>query len=381
MNALRQHRWLLLTATLSPLLSSTGCEPAGAKAPVTVDAAARSAPAVRVETSVLEPRTFEERIELAGALEAKQDATLSAQSAGTITSLVDLGTPVSAGALIAQLDAEVLKANLEQAKAVVLASEAQLALAQDLHRRQQPLLEKKVISPLEFENVRAQLLRAEADLAQAKANESRAKKQLVDTRIVAPFAGRVEHHFARAGEQVNPGAPVVRVTNASVLKVKAGVPERYAADIRPGAEVKVSFSAYGLEDRSGRVGFVGGAIDPKNRTFTVEIEIENADGRLKPEMLVKLLLVRARHEQALVLPLSAVLYDETGRSVFVVEKQDGVARAARRPLTLKVESGKDVVIQSGLEAGQEVVVLGQSQLNPGDVVEIVSRHSDQAQRP
>lgn len=380
MNVTRQPRWLILT-TLSLALSASACEPAGARAPAGADAGAKGVRAVRVETQILEPRDFEERIELAGALEAKQDAVLSAQSAGTITSLLELGAEVAEGALIAQLDAAVLKANLDQAKAVVLASEAALALAQDLHRRQQPLLDKKVISPLEFENVRAQLLRAEADLAQAKANEARARKQLVDTRIVAPFAGRVEHHFAKAGEQVNPGSPVVRVTNARVLKVKAGVPERYAADIRPGAEVRVAFNAYGLDDRGGRVGFVGGAIDPKSRTFTVEVEIENTDGRLKPEMLVKLLLVRAEHERALVLPLSAVLYDEGGRSVFVIEKQDGVPRAARQPVSLKVESGRDVVVASGLGAGQEVVVLGQSQLNPGDVVEVVTRHSDQAKGP
>lgn len=378
MNVQRQPRWLLLPLAAT-LPFASACDPAGARAPSPADAGAKSTRAVRVETQILEPRTYEERIELAGALEAKQDATLSAQSAGTVTSLLDLGTLVAEGAIIAQLDAAVLKANLDQAKAVVQASEAALALAEDLHRRQEPLLEKKVISPLEFENVRAQKLRAEADLAQAKANEARARKQLVDTKIVAPFAGRVEHHFVKAGEQLSPGAPVVRITNASTLTVKAGVPERYAADISPGAEVLVAFNAYGLGDRNGRVGFVGGSIDPKNRTFTVEIELSNEDGRLKPEMLVKLLMVRARHENALVLPLSAVLYDETGSSVFAVEKQDGVARAARRPVKLLVDSGKEVVISSGLEPGAEVVVLGQAQLSPGDAVEVVSRPSDRAE--
>jgi membrane fusion protein (multidrug efflux system) len=366
---------------LSLLACAAGCEPAGARAPTTLDAGARIAPAVRVETQVLAARDFEERIELSGSLEAKQDATLSAQSAGTVTSLLELGDHVAAGALIAQLDAAVLKANLDQAKAMVQASEAALALAKDNHHRQQPLLEKKVISPLEFENIRAQLLRSEADLAQAKANEARARKQLVDTRIVAPFAGRVEHHFIKTGEQVSPGAPVVRITNARVLTVKAGVPERYAADLAPGAEARVSFGAYGLEPRTGRVGFVGGAIDPKNRTFTVEIELENEDGRLKPEMLVKLLLVRAKHENALVLPLSAVLYDDTGATVFAIEKADGMARAVRKPVRLAVDSDKEVVIAGGLQAGDEVVVLGQSQLNPGDAVEVVTRHSGRPEAP
>ena len=98
-------------------------------------------------------------------------------------------------------------------------------------------------------------------------------------------------------------------------------------------------------------------------------------------MLVKLLLVRARHPDAMVLPLSAVLYDDTGASVFVVQKQDGMARAVRKAVRLAVDSDKEVVIAGGLQAGDEVVVLGQSQLNPGDAVEVVTRQSGRPEAP
>ncbi|WP_279322755.1 efflux RND transporter permease subunit, partial [Rhodothermus marinus] len=207
-------------------------------------------------------------------------------------------------------------------------------LALDNFRRQEPLFRDSIISALEFENVRAQRDQAEAQLRLAEAAVEQARKQLAHTEIRAPFAGTVEAHFVDVGEQIAMGQPVVRLVNLREVKVRAGVPERYARDIRVGTSVELRFQAYGLPPREATVTFVGNAIDPGNRTFPVEVRLDNPDGQLKPEMVVRVRLAREVLDSVVVVPLPAVVRDETGTSVFVADSSAEGPVARQRYVTL-----------------------------------------------
>lgn len=330
----------------------------------------------QVEVLKLVPRTFEDRIEVTGALEAVRDATLSAQSAGTVQSLVELGTAVKKGQVLASLDADLLAAAVRQAEAQVEVAQTSAALAEDNFNRQKPLADDGIISALEFKNISAQQAQAQAQLGQAQAGLTQARKQLANAKVVAPFDGVVEAHLVERGEQVNPGQTIVRVTDTRTLKVKAGVPERYAADIKLGAAVRIAFNAYGLAPREGRLTFVGQTIDAKNRTFQVEAELDNPDGALKPEMVARLLVTRAKLANSLAVPLAAVIRDEGGEAVYVVDRSSAQPKAARRVVNTGVTSGNEVVIEGGLSAGDEVVVSGQTNLTQGDLVEVSPARAD-----
>ena len=329
---------------------------------------------VRVETLVLSPTSFEDVVQVTGAVEAIDDAVLSAQSAGTVTSLAPLGRTVSAGQTVAQLDPFITRSTVDQAKAGVEAAEAQFELAEDNMTRNTPLYKDSVISAIEYENVRAQFNRAKADLARARAVMSQAEEQLRQTRVAAPFSGTVEEHFVEIGEQVLPGRQVARIINTSRVKVIAGVPERYAADIRVGTPAQVDFSAYRGQPVTSRVSFVGNAINPDNRTFPVEILLENGSSVFKPEMVAQVLVTREKIEDALVVPRSAIVRDEDGNSVFVVRKDGDRTFAEKRSVVLGAAHGGQVVI-TNLQPGDEVVVLGQSNLTPGDAVQIMEQYN------
>jgi multidrug efflux pump subunit AcrA (membrane-fusion protein) len=117
------------------------------------------------------------------------------------------------------------------------------------------------------------------------------------------------------------------------------------------------------------VRFVATAIDPRSRTFDIEVELDNASGRLKPEMVARLLVTRARLEDALVIDQDAVLRDEEGEHVFVVVDGRRGPVARRRSVEVTGRAGGRVVVE-GVKAGARVVVAGQTKLIDGDRVDI-----------
>lgn len=367
---------MLLVALLVLGTILSGCTGAdGASGPEgTGPAAADSRQYTRVETLVLEPTSFEDVIELTGTVKATEDATLSAQSSGTVVMLAELGDYVRAGQVVAQLDPKMAQAAVEQAQANVEAAEAQYALAQDNFRRQEPLFRDSIISAIEFENVRAQYNQAQAQLSQARAGLAQAQKQLENTTVNTPFSGTVEERFVERGEQVMPGTPIARVVSSGRVKITAGVPERYASEIEIGTPVRIGLKAYGGEQRTGRVTFVGSTINPDNRTFTIEVELNNNGYQLKPQMVTQLYVIREQLEDVLVVPRAAVLRDENGTGVYVVHRQGEHATAEHREVTLGPSYGSDVVIQSGVSRDEEVVVVGQTNLTEDDTVQVVEQH-------
>ncbi len=393
-------------------------EAAGAETP-----ADRSIP---VEVVVADPGYFEDSIELTGTVDADNDATLSPDAPGTLTYVAPVGTFVRAGQTVAQVRATGQQAGVSQARAGVAqgqagvaqaqasvagaeaglqaaraqrqAAQAQLDLAQDQYRRQAPLFRDSILSALEFRSVETQLAQARAQVAQAdagiaqaqgqlrasregvnaaqaqrsaaEAGVASAQSQLANTRIVAPFSGVVEARLQEPGELASPGQPVVRLVGAGSVKVTAGVPERYAGEIEQGTAVRVSPNAYAVEARGGRVSFVGAAIDQGSRTFPIEVSVENADRSLKPSMVVRMDVTRDVLEGAIVVPTEAVVRDERGTSVFVAVTDTAGTVASRRVVELGPNAGATVVLASGVQAGDKIIVSGAGDLAEGDRVRI-----------
>ncbi len=362
----------LFSFCAAALLAGCGTEPPNA---------ARSAPAnvaeeraIRVETLVLEPTVFRDVIQLTGSVDAFDDARLSAQTSGTVIAVAPLGTSLRNEATVAQINPLLPESAVLQASAIVEAAEAQFGLARENLTRNEPLFADSVISTIEWEGVQAQYNQSRANLAQAEAALDQARTMLAQTRVVAPFDGTVEEHFVEPGEQVTPGMAVVRLINTRRIKVISGVPERYAADILPGAPVQISFEAYRGKRIDGLVSFVGRAVDPQSRTFPIEIVIDNPDGTIKPEMVARVEVTREIIEDALVVPRAAVIRTENGHIVYLIETREGIPTAVQRDLVPGPDFGA-YVVATNLQPGDEVIVLGQSRVIDGDRVEIATRHS------
>jgi len=362
--------WVALLVGLASLLAGCGNEGG------TETATAQDRTRVRVETLVLEPQRFEDIVEVTGNVDALNDASLSAEASGTLVYVAQRGTRVPKDSVVARVNPRSARAAVEQAQAQVESAQAQYALAQDTYGRQAPLYRDSIISASEFEGVRSQRTQALAALNQAKASLSQAQERLANTRIEAPFSGTVEERLQEPGEQASPGEQVVRLVNTQQVRVEAGVPERYANDLVQGDSVRVRVQSAPLDDRWGRLTFVGNTIDPASRTFPIEVAIDNPERRLKPEMVATVFVVRERLDDVLVAPRSAISRDEDGLDAYTVARTDSGAVVQSQRVTLGPASGNQVVIRSGLAPGDELVTVGQSDVARGDQVEVVTQHED-----
>lgn len=366
-----KYNYLLLCAFI--LLAACG-SPEGASD--SEESAAQSDVGLaHVETLTIQPSLYEDVIVITGTIAAINDASLSAQSSGTVRMLAPLGQRVGAGTPVAKLEDALVRAVVDQTQAQWENVTAGLELATENYQRLGPLHEDSIISALEFTQARTALRQAEAAVRQTEALLNQANEQLANTIIAAPFGGTVEQHFVETGEQVAPGVSVVRIVDASQVKVSVGVPERYSGDFEIGREVVLNVAAYNEAARSGRITFVGSAIDPDSRTFPIEARVENSDGTLKPEMIAEVHVVREQLDSVLVVPRTALVRYEAGNSLFVVQYSGDRPMVERRRVSTGSSTSWRIVITSGLVAGEEVIIRGQSVVSDGDGIIIDYNYS------
>jgi len=315
---------------------------------------------VNVEVSAVQPRPFVEQIRLTAVVQADRDVQVSAEESGVVEEvLAEKGRWIETGEPIARLDAEVLRAQVEQARA-----RADLA-AQTWERRQRLWEEDRVGSEIAYLEAR---YAAEETAATLRSLEER----LARTTIRAPFAGILEDRMVEVGSLVSAGQPVARMVDRTPVKIVAGVPERYAADLQPGANAVGTFDVFPGEVYEAPISYVGSTVDAQNRTFPIEVRMQNPGGLIKPEMVANVAVERRSLDQALVVPQDALVRVAEGYVVFVVEEEGGQTVARARLVELGVRQRDQVVIESGLTAGDRIVVVGQKSVAGGDRVNVVA---------
>lgn len=346
----------LLTLLVGALACGGDAEAGGSsEAGVLVEGASR---VINVEISTVEPREFVERINLTGTVVAGQDVTLSAQEPGVIRRVViEKGATVRVGQPLLEVDDAVLRSQVEEAT-------AQASLANETWERRKRLYEEdQVGSELAY-------LEAKYTAEQASARLRTLQIRLGRTVIRAPIAGVLENRLVEVGAMVSVGTHVARIVSLDPVKVVAGVPERYARDVKVGASAVTVFDALDLTSE-GTISYVGATVNANNRTFIVELEMSNPDGLIKPQMVVNVGLVRQTIADAIVIPQEALVRVEDGYVVFVAEGDGDDAVVVSRPVELGASQRNEVVIEAGLSAGDRLIVVGQQQVTAGDRINVV----------
>ena len=313
---------------------------------------------INVAVEAATPAPFRELIRITGTVSADQEVLVSAEESGVVRELlVARGAAVRAGAPLARIDATVLQAQVNEA-------EARAALARETWTRRKRLFEEdRIGSELAYLEARYGSEQAEAALASLR-------ERLARTVVRAPIGGIVDERAVEVGTMVAPGSEVARIIRIDPIKVTAGIPERYAGDVRVGQPAHVTFDILSGERFEGRISFVGSKVNPRNRTFEIEIVIRNPGQVIKPEMVANVEVSRREVENAIVLPQDAAVRVENGFVVFVAETVDGVDVARVRPIDIAISQRNQVVVREGLEAGDRVIVVGQKQVADGDRIQI-----------
>ncbi|NOT07702.1 MAG: efflux RND transporter periplasmic adaptor subunit [Gemmatimonadales bacterium] len=316
---------------------------------------------------------------LPGQLVPDEDHTarLGAPAGGRVLSVsVSPGERVEAGRVLVTLaspGAAMAQSDLAKAAAVVSSRRAQAAYARAARERANRLLLLKAIPRQEVEKAVADDELARSELTQAEAEQARAQATAAalgaighaagELAIRAPSAGVVLERLAVPGAVVEPGTPLVVITDTRTLWLTLDAPEGLAGALRVGAAVRFVVPAFPFDTVMVRVTAVAAGLDPATRTLAARATVPNPAGRLKPAMLATVFPpapATARNApQAIVLPDSAVqLVDGVPTVFFAMPDDKGGAHLMARRVELGARAGNQVVVLRGVAAGDLVVVAG-----------------------
>lgn len=312
-----------------------------------------------------------------GQLIGEQSMVASSKISGKVASVpVEIGSEVRAGDTLFTLDDSDIRAQVQQAEAAVAVSQAKLKVAQDnrdnatkQYERYKQLFDQKVISADTFDSYvlkmeQAQSEEPEATLAQNQASLAYQRNQLANTVITSPFSGTVAQRNVDVGNVVSSSTQAVTVVDLSRVKVQVSVGEQQIGKIKQGQEVKVIVPSVRAESFTGVVSNLSPAADSKTKSYLIEVKMDNPDRVLKQGMFAEVHIVTDRSEQALTVPVDAVV-QRTGEN-YVYTLAEGAAKENK--VKVGISDGKVTEIIEGLAAGDQVIVLGQQGLVNGSKV-------------
>jgi membrane fusion protein (multidrug efflux system) len=349
-------RKLLLLFALAAVMSGCEEEPAGA---------ARSGwgGAAKVVTQIVERQHIVDEIEALGTARANESIDIQPRIASLIERIAfEEGELVRKGDLLVELENSEIVAGLALA-------EASLSESRSLYERSKSLADSQAISASNLEQL----------LAQVRVNQARveaARARLANSAIRAPFSGRVGLRRVSPGSFVNTSTIITTLDDISSIKLDFTVPEAFINVLSAGMDISAHSLVFPDRVFEGTVISIDTRLDPVSRAVRVRARIPNEDGLLKPGMFMSVDLERDLGEVVLA-PEQAIVPEGSRQYVFVVA--DGVAEQRLVQLGRRIPGY--AVIESGLEAGEQVVTEGTHRLRDGVPVEVSASATAAAGRP
>lgn len=385
----------------------------GSKANVRKEEASSTPKTVEVTTAAAISRELPSFFEATGSLAGDEQTDVAPQTAGKVVEVgVDIGSAVRRGQMIVRLDDSELKlhvtqsqAQVEQAKAAVrqaeekiglrsgqafdpsrvaevAAAKVNLDLAEKNLKRAEKLIESGDVSRSFYDQQRAQRdqLKEQYDVAIAQARQNfagvdvartnvanaeaalaLARKSLSYAFIPAPIDGFVSERTADLGEYVSPTQKVATIVRINPLRVRIDIPEQAISEVKVGQSVSATTSAWPDKSFSGHIARIAPNVTANSRTLTVEAEIENGSGALKPGQFATVRILQPRSVAAVLVPSRAVVSDAGVNRIYVIKN----GHAEQRLVQLGQTEGDLVQVKTGVAADEKVATSNLEQLGDG----------------
>ncbi len=335
-----------------------------------VDDAPRERPPVAVEIAPVAEMTLAETVRGVGTLMAIQNVEIRPEVGGRIKDVhFQEGRFVSRNKLLFEIEEEKHVQRLRSSEAALEQARSRLENLRRNYERMEDLYGQDLISEDEFDRVRTEMDSASSEVRRLTAQMDLAREDLEDTQIMAPFSGFISRRLVDPGAFVSQGQMLAIMYQVDPLEISFMIPEKYAARVKYGQEVRVKVTAYPQERFEGRVGFISPSVDESTRNFEVKATIDNSENRLKPGSFASAELVLGYREASMIIPERSLVAVREGYLVFILDRETeqvksrSVHTGARRPGIVE--------ILEGLSPGELVVVSGHMNLDDGMRIRVV----------
>jgi RND family efflux transporter MFP subunit len=314
----------------------------------------------------VEPSNFDQFFVASASVEAVQTATISPEASGQIRTIsVSKGQRVSSGQVVARLNTSVIDNNISEVN-------TSLQLARTVFERQKGLWEQQIGSEIQY-------LEAKNNVEALEGRLQTLQSQLNMSVMRAPFSGIVDEILMKEGELAMPGVRIMNIINLEKLYINADLSEAYLGLVKQGENVTLRFPAFSEEEFTLPVHRVGNVINPENRTFRVQLLLNNQGERFKPNMMANLSIRTLTNSDALVVPSIIIKQDVQGFFLYTVVEYNGELQANK----VYIERGPDgeglTMINEGLTPGDRVIVNGNNQVSNGSPIRILEGPSPTVQ--
>lgn len=338
-------------------------------------------PAAAVTVVTLKPETVTLSSELAGRAVASQQAEVRPQAGGIVERLLFTeGGSVRAGQALYQLDQTAYRADAGSAQAAVARAQASLTTARLQAQRSAELVRSQMISRQDNDTAQAALRQAEADLRAAQAGLQGAQVPLAFTRVTAPISGRISRSSVTRGalvtaNQTTPLAVIqaldpmyveISQSGTELLELRRAIA---AGNLQDSESVPVDLT---LEDGStfpqqGRLSFAEAMVDPATGAVSMRVVVPNPNQMLLPGMFVRATIANAVRRDAILAPQQGITRDSKGDAVAMVVDAHG--KVEQRKVVVSRAIGNRWLVESGLKAGDRLIVEGLQKIAPGAQVD------------
>lgn len=308
--------------------------------------------AVNVSGIVLQPQLFNNNLALSGSIEANEQVEIRSEVSGIVERIsFQEGKSVTKGQILFKVNDIELRAQLRQAA-------TREALASENARRAKLLLEKEAISQEENDV-------AIADYKSAQAQSQLVRAQISKTAVRAPFSGTIGLRSISPGTYITPATLVAKLVNTGKLKITFSIPEKYANQIKPNTVLRFTVAG-STKTHSAKIYAIEPEVAVTTRTLQVRAIAENKDGDLMPGTFANIEFPLSRIDDALIIPSQAIIPIQDGKKVFIT----AAGKAKEVMVETQTRTDKDVLILSGLKAGDTVLTSGVMSLKNGTAVKV-----------